>query len=185
MIYSVNQVESIYWNLVSAYEDVQAKTRALEQSTKLAQDNRRQLEIGTLAPLDIVNSDQAVSTDRQALTTSESNLEYQQLLMKQAIVRDLNDPQLATAPVIPTDRVSLDRLAEEDMPIEDLVKQAYANNPSIEQAVLNMKNNEITIKAEKNGLLPVLNAYAFYGGTGIGGTPNPTSLICQSNPTVP
>ncbi len=185
LIYSITQVESIYWALVSGYEDVQAKTRALQQSTQLASDNRRQLEIGTLAPLDIVNSDQAVVTDRQSLTTSQSNLEYQQLLMKQAIVRDLNDPQLASAPVVPTDRVSLERLQEEDMPVESLVKQAYANNPSIEQAALNMANNVITIKAEKNGLLPILNAYAFYGGTGISGTPNPTSSICLSNPTVP
>lgn len=185
VIYTVTQVESIYWNLVSAYEDVQAKERALEQSTKLASDNRRQLEIGTLAPLDIVNSDQAVSTDRQSLVTSQSNLEYQQLVMKQAIVRDLNDPQLATAPVVPTDRVSLDRLPEEDTPVEDLVKQAYVNNPSIEQAILNMENNKITIRAEKNGLLPVLNAYAFYGGTGIAGTANPASSACTNNPTLP
>jgi outer membrane protein len=184
LIYTITQVESIYWSLVSGYEDVQAKTRALEQSTQLASDNRRQLEIGTLAPLDIVNSDQAVTTDRQALTTSQSNLEYQQLLMKQAIVRDLNDPQLATAPVIPTDRISLDRIPEEDMPVEDLVKQAYINNPSIEQAILNMDNNKITIRAEKNGLLPILNAYAFYGGTGIAGTVNPSSTICTSNPGV-
>ncbi len=181
LISTVTQVESIYWSLVSAYEDVQAKTRALEQSTQLASDNRRQLQIGTLAPLDIINSDQAVTTDRQALTTSQSNLEYQQLLMKQAIVRDLNDPQLATAPVIPTDRVGLERIPEEDMPVEDLVKQAYINNPSIEQSILNMENNKITIKAEKNGLLPVLNAYAFYGGNGVAGSPNPTSTACTTN----
>jgi outer membrane protein len=180
LISTVTQVETIYWSLVSAYEDVQAKTRALEQSTQLANDNRRQLEIGTLAPLDIVNSDQAVTTDRQALTTSQSNLEYQQLLMKQAIVRDLNDPQLATAPVIPTDRVSLERIPEEDSKVEDLVKQAYVNNPSIEQAILNMENNKITIRAEKNGLLPTLNAYAFYGGTGIAGTANPLSTTCTT-----
>ncbi len=185
LISTVTQVESIYWSLVSGYEDVQAKQRALEQSTRLAADNRRQLEIGTLAPLDIVNSDQAVTTDRQALTTSQSNLEYQQLLMKQAIVRDLNDPQMATAPVIPTDRISLDRTPEEDAKVEDLVKEAYANNPSIEQAALNMMNNQITIKAEKNGLLPILQGYAFYGGSGIAGTPNPTSTICTANPTVP
>ncbi len=181
LISTMTQVESIYWSLVSAYEDVQAKTRALEQSTQLASDNRRQLAIGTLAPLDIVNSDQAVVTDRQALTTSESNLEYQQLLMKQAIVRDLNDPQLANAPVIPTDRVSLDRIPEEDMPVEDLVKQAYVNSPTIEQAVLNIANDKITIKAEKNGLLPLINAYAFYGGNGVAGTPNPTSTACTAN----
>ena len=185
LLYTINQVESIYWNLVSAYEDVQAKQRALEQSTQLSNDNRRQLQIGTLAPLDVVNSDQAVSTDRQSLTTSESNLEYQQLLMKQAIVRDLNDPQLSAAPVVPTERVSLVRMAEEDTPIEELVKRAYANSPAIEQAALNMENNKITIKGVRNGLLPQLNAYGFYGGTGYTGEANPNSILCQQNPTIP
>jgi outer membrane protein len=182
VIFTVNQVENIYWALVSAYEDEQAKERALQQSTQLTADNRKQLEIGTLAPLDVVNSDSAVATDKQALISSKSNLEYQQLLMKQAIARNLNDPQLANAPVVPTDRVGLDRLPEEDMQVEDLVRQAYVNNPQIEQAVLNMENNKITIRAEKNGLLPVLDGYAFYGGSGLGGSQNSNLTGC-STPT--
>jgi outer membrane protein TolC len=173
LLYTVNQVENIYWGLVSAYEDEQAKARALAQSTQLTADNRKQLEIGTLAPLDVVNSDSAVATDKQALVASQSNLEYQQLIMKQAIARELTDPALSNAPVIPTDRVGLDRLPEEDMTIDALVQQAYANNPQIEQAVLSMKNNRITIKAEKNGLLPVVDAYAFYGGNQLAGSQNP------------
>ncbi len=179
VIYTVNQVESIYWALVSAYEDEQSKERALQQSTQLASDNRKQLQIGTLAPLDVVNSDSAVATDKQSLIASQTNLEYQQLLMKQAISRNLNDPQLANAPVVPTDRVGLDRLAEEDMGVEDLVRVAYANNPQVEQAVLTMKNNVITIKAEKNGLLPTLDAYGFYGGSGVGGQQS-ASLNCAT-----
>ena len=182
ILYTIAQVESIYWSLVSAYEDEQAKERALMQSTQLTADNRRQLEIGTLAPLDIVNSDSAVATDKQALITSKSNLQYQQLLMKQAIARNLNDPQLANAPVVPTDRVGLDRLPEEGMQVEDLVKEAYTNNPQIEQAVINMKNNEITIRGEKNGLLPVVDAYAFYGTSALGGQQNP-NLSCSSTLT--
>ncbi|MEG9435944.1 TolC family protein [Edaphobacter sp. HDX4] len=178
LLYTVTQVEDIYWGLESAYEDEQAKERALAQSTQLTADNRRQLEIGTLAPLDVVNSDAAVAADKQALVASQTNLEYQQLLMKQAVARNLNDPQLSNAPVIPTDRVSLERLPEEDTPIEDLVRQAYANNPQIEQASLNMKNNEITIKAFKNGLLPTVDAYAFYGGSALGGAQNPV-LQCD------
>ena len=179
VIYTVTQIESIYWSLVSAYEDEQAKERALNQSTALAGDNRKQLEIGTLAPLDVVNSDSAVATDRQALTTSRSNLEYQQLLMKQAIARNLNDPQLANAPVVPTDRVGLERLAEEDTNVEDLVKQAFSNNPQIEQATIAMKNNEITIRGEKNGLLPTVDAIAFYGTSALGGSQN-SNLNCAS-----
>ena len=185
LLYTINQVEYVYWALVSAYEDEQAKERALAQSTQLTADNRKQLEIGTLAPLDVVNSDSAVATDKQALVASKTNLEYQQLLMKQAIARNLNDPQLANAPVVPTDRVSLERLAEEDMPAEDLVKQAYANNPQIEQAVLSLKNNEITIKAFKNGLLPTVDAYAFYGANALGGTQNPGAIDFTTNKPFP
>ncbi len=173
VIYTITQVESIYWALVSAYEDVQAKTRGLDQSTRLAADDRRQVEIGTLAPLDVVNADSQVASDKQALISSQSNLEYQELVMKQAIARNLNDPQLANAPVVPTDRVALNRLPEEDAKLEDLVSQAYANNPQVEQATLSMENNKITIRAERNGLLPIVDAYGFYGASTLGGQQNP------------
>jgi outer membrane protein len=105
--------------------------------------------------------------------------------MKQAIARNLNDPQLANAPVIPTDRVSLERLPEEDMQTEDLIREAYQNNPQIEQASLVLKNDELTIRAEKNGLLPTLDAYAFYGGSGVGGQQNPNLNCSNSNIFVP
>ena len=71
--------------------------------------------------------------------------------------------------------MALDRLPEEDLGVEDLVKQAYTNNPQIEQAVLNMKNNLITIKGERNGLLPVVDAFAFYGTSALAGQPNPNA----------
>jgi outer membrane protein len=177
LLYTVNQVENIYWGLVSAYEDEQAKERQLAQSSQLTEDNRKQLQIGTLAPLDVVNSDASVAADKQALIASQTNLEYQQLVMKQAIARNLNDPQLSAAPVVPTDRVALDRLPEEDEPVEQLISEAYANNPQIEQAVLNMKNNQITIKAEKNGLLPIIDANGFYGAAASGGVVNPDCIL--------
>ncbi len=150
ILFTVNQIENIYWGLVSTYEDVQAKERALQQSTQLTADNRKQLEIGTLAPLDVVNSDSQVATDKQALISSQSALEYQQLIMKQAIARNLSDPVLSKAPIIPTDRVSLIEAPEEKMSVEDLVNQAYANRPEVEQDILQLKNSEVSMKAIKN-----------------------------------
>jgi outer membrane protein len=173
ILYTINQVENIYWVLVSDYEDVQAKQRGLEQSSRLASDNRKQLQIGTLAPLDVLNADNQVSTDTQALITSQTKLEYQQLIMKQAISRNLNDPALYSAPVIPTDRVSLLEMAEERTPVEDLVQKAYANRPEIEQNILNLRNNEITLRAVKNNLLPTVDVYGFYGAAALGGAKSP------------
>ena len=173
VLYTVNQVENIYWGLVSAYEDVQAKQRALDQSTQLASDDQKQLEIGTLAPLDVVNAKSQVSSDQQALVSARSTLEYQQLIVKQAISRNLEDPVLSAAPVVPTDRVNLLETPEERTPVDDLVRQAEANRPEIEQALLALKNDEITLRGEKNGLLPTLDGFAFYGGSGVGGALNP------------
>ena len=139
ILYTVNQVENIYWGLVSAYEDVQAKERALDQSTKLDEDTRKQLQIGTMAPLDVVNADSTVATDKQALISSQSNLNYQQQIIKQAIARNLNDPALEAAAVIPTDRVSLEELPEEKQPVEALVQEAFQQRPELEQAVLTLQ----------------------------------------------
>ena len=173
ILYTINQIENIYWVLVSDYEDVQAKQRALEQSTRLASDNRKQLQIGTLAPLDVLNSDNQVSTDTQALITSQTSLEFYQLIMKQAISRDLSDPGLSSAPVIPTDRVSLLEMPEERTPVEELVQKAYANRPEIEQNILNLRNDEITLRAVKNNLLPTVDLYGFYGAAALGGAKSP------------
>lgn len=185
ILYTVNQVEDIYWGLVNAYEDVQAKERALEQTTKVAGDNRKQLEIGTMAPLDVLNADQAVASDKQALINSQSALNFQQQIIKQAIARNLNDPALVAAAVIPTDRVSLEELPEEKQPIDDLVQEAFKQSPVLEQAALALKNDEITLKAAKNGLLPTLNAFAFYGGNGVGGGQSPECSTFEGTGFVP
>jgi len=169
---TVNQVENIYWVVVSAYEDVQAKQRALTQSTQLDSDTRKQLQVGTMAPLDVVQADSTVATDKQALINSQSNLNYQQLILKQAITRNLNDPTLVAAPIIPTDRVNLDQLPEEKETPDELAQTAFKNRPELEQAVLSIKKDEITLKGARNALLPTLDVYGFYGAEGIGGAPN-------------
>ncbi len=173
ILYTVNQVETIYWGLVQAYEDVQAKERALEQSSKLAADNRKQLEIGTMAPLDVVNADSTVASDKQALISSQSSLNYQQQVIKQAIARNLNDPALSAAPVIPTDRVTLEEIPEEKQPVEALVQAAFQARPELEQAVLTLRNDEITLKGARNALLPQVDIFAYLGGSGLAGTYNP------------
>lgn len=176
ILYTVNQIENIYWALVSSYEDLQAKERAIEQTRKVAADDRKQLEIGTMAPLDVVTADSAVAADEQALISSQSNLKYQQLIMKQAIARNLNDPALVAAPVIPTDRVSLDELPEEKQSADELAQIAFQQRPELETAVLSLKKDEITLRGTKNALLPTLNAYGFYSSSALGGAQSPDAL---------
>jgi outer membrane protein TolC len=173
IMYTVTQVESIYWGLVQAYDDVQAKERALEQSSKVASDNRKQLDIGTMAPLDVLNADQSVALDKQSLISSQLALNYQQQIIKQAIARNLNDSALVAAAVIPTDRVSIEQIPEETQPVEALVQEAFQQRPELEQAVLTLRNDEITLKGARNALLPQVDVFGYFGGSGQAGTYNP------------
>ena len=183
ILYTVNQVENIYWGLVQAYEDVQAKERNLAQSTKLASDDRKQLEIGTVAPLQVVQDDMNVNSDKQALITAQSSLTYQQQIIKQAVARNLNDPALSIAPVIPTDRVSIDEIPEEKQPAEELVQKAFQQRPELEEAVLALRNDEITLKGARRQLLPTFDVYGYLSGQGIAGSVN-KNLDCAFYPTV-
>ena len=181
ILYTVNQVETIYWGLVQAYEDVQAKQRALTQSTKLASDDRKQLEIGTVAPLQVVQDDASVASDKQALISAQSSLNYQQQIIKQAVARNLNDPALSVAPVVPTDRVSVEEIPEEKQPVEELVQEAFQQRPELEQAVLTLRNDEITLKGARNALLPAFDIFGYLAGQGVGGSHNKI-LPCSDYP---
>jgi outer membrane protein len=172
ILYTVNQVETIYWGLVQAYQDVQAKEHALQQSNQLLSDNRKQLEVGSMAPLDVVNAESSVAADQQSLISAQSALNYQQQIIKQAITRNTNDAVLSAAPVIPTDRVSLEAISEESQPVEALVQEAFQQRPELEQAVLTLRNDEITLKGARNALLPALDVYGFYGASILGGVVN-------------
>jgi len=187
ILYTINQVESIYWGLVQAYEDVQSKERAVEQSSKLASDDRKQLEIGTMAPLDVLQADQTVASDKQGLISAQLALNYQQQIIKQAVARNLNDPALSAAAVIPTDRVSIEEIPEEKQPVESLVQEAFQQRPELEQAVLTLRNDEITLKGARNALLPQVDILAYLGGSGVAGTYNPNCSplfgTCQTGST--
>src|SRR5208337_3154996 len=163
------------------------KQRALEQSNQLLSNNRKQLEVGSMAPLDVVNAESSVAADQQSLISAQSALNYQQQIIKQAITRNLNDAVLSAAPVIPTDRVSLDTIPEETQPVEALVQEAFQQRPELEQAVLTLRNDEITLKGARNALLPQVDVLAYLGGAGLAGTYNtncqPVFGPCQTGGT--
>ena len=75
--------------------------------------------------------------------------------------------------MIPTDRITLDQLTEENQPVEDLVQAAFKNRPELEQAALTLRNDEITLKGARNQLLPALDVYGFYGSSALGGSQSP------------
>ena len=167
---TVSQIQNIYWDLVAAYEDVKVKQRALEFASRTFSDNQKQVQIGTLAPIEVVHAQSTVSTAQQDLIVSQTNLQLEQLLMKNAITRNLGDPILAAAEVIPTDTMRVDDT--DQLPaVDQLIKTAQDSSPEIEQAKLDLTNRDITNRSAKNALLPTLDAYAFYGASALKGVP--------------
>jgi outer membrane protein len=172
VIQTVSQIENIYWDLVNAYANVTVQQRALDLTNKTLSDNQKQVEAGTLAPLTVVQSQSAVATAKQNLIAAQVNLQLQQLLMKNAITRNMADPILAVAPVIPTDTLSTAEQYEVK-PVEDLIGDALKQRPEIASARLTLTNNEISRKSIRNQLLPAVDLYAFYGASALAGPPNP------------
>jgi outer membrane protein len=123
-----------------------------------------------------------VASAKQNLIISQTNLQLQQLLMKNAITRNNTDSILATAPVIPTDTLQIIEPFQVP-PVEQLIDTALKNRPEIIQSRLNLTNRQVGLKAIKNLQLPTVDVFAFYGGTGLGGDQNPY-LTC-GNPAAP
>jgi outer membrane protein TolC len=176
VIATVSQVENIYWDLVNAYEAYRVNERSLALAQKTLSDNQKQVEIGTLAPLDVVRAQSSVASAEQALIASKTNLQLQQLVIKNALTRSLpSNSALVAAEVIPTDTVQIPD-QENLPPIDQLIKMAFDNRPDYKQQRITLQNNEINIKGVNNGLLPTVDLVAFYGGAGLAGVPNPLSV---------
>jgi outer membrane protein TolC len=182
VIATVSQIQNIYWDLVSAYEDEKVKERSLSLAEKTLSDNRAQVKLGALPPIEIMRAESEVATRNQDLIVSQSNLQLQQLLMMNAVSRSLDDQTLASAQVIPSDTMDVPE-QEPVVPTQDLVNDALQSRPELAQARIDLVNREITKKAARNALLPQLDLVAWYGGSGLGGLQN-ASATC-GNPGAP
>src|SRR4029077_19689778 len=144
-ITTVDQIENMYWDLVFAYENVRVQNESLTFAQKTLSDTKKQVEIGTLAPIEVVRAQSTVASDQQQLTLALTNLQLQQLLMKNALSRTLVDPALADAEVIPTSTMLLPP-QEPVVPTEDMVNQGLSHRGELAEARINLKNEEISMK---------------------------------------
>jgi outer membrane protein len=178
IITTVDQIENMYWDLVYAYENQRVKEESLAFSEKTLSDTKKQVEIGSLAPIEAVRAQSTVAADQQALTVAKTNLQLQQLVMKNALSRTLHDPALAGADVIPTSTMEVPE-NEQVQPTEDLVNEALHHRAELVESRIQLNSQEASNKALRSGLKPTLDLFAYYGGSGVGGSQNPAN-ICQT-----
>jgi len=165
---TVSAVQNLYWDLVFAREDVKVKQRSVELAQKLYNDNRRQVEIGTLAPIEVVRAEAEVARTQQDLIVSQTFLLQQQTLMKNALTKNSLDPAVLNVEVVPTDSISRPTQLP-TIALTDAVNEAWEKRPDIRQARIDMENRNVTVHATRNALLPSLTLSGQFGGTGLSG----------------
>jgi outer membrane protein TolC len=180
IIDSIDQIENIYWDLVYAYENARVQNESLTFAQKTLSDTKKQVEIGSLAPIEVVRAQSTVATNQQSVTTAQTNLQLQQLLMKNALTRSLKDPGLANAEVIPIS--TMDVPAQEPVvPTEDLINEALRHRAELVESRIDLNSRELSNKAVRSALLPTLDLFAYYGGQGLGGSQNPANLCANES----
>lgn len=171
VISTVTQICNIYWDLVNAFQDEQVKDRSVTFANETLQKSRKQLELQAIPEMDVLRAEGDLATRQQELTMARSTLQLQQLLMKNAITRTLDDPVLEEMPVVPTDHIST-QVEAGSASIQDMITAALKNRTELQESALDLQNRELSRKSARNALLPTVNAYGIYSGTGTAGVLN-------------
>lgn len=169
---TVAQVRNAYYELVFAILNLENQRASLELSSKLVQDNRARVEIGTMAPIDIVQAQAEEATRRQNLVNAEATLQNTELNLKRLIVSGTDDP-LWTATLNATDRPAP---GTEAIDLEGAVRNALANRTDLLTAKKNIDTANIQLRSLKNQTLPTLNFVGTYRLDGRGGRPSDTTI---------
>ncbi|HKF49888.1 MAG TPA: TolC family protein [Terracidiphilus sp.] len=176
-IATITQVESIYWDLASAYHDEQIKENLLSFAQKTLSDDQKQLQLGAIPSMQVTKDQSDVATSEGDLTVARATLRLNELLIKNAITK-MDDPTIAEMPVVPLDKAgSPDPNASK--PISDLIAEAEKNRPDVREDELAMENAQSSLKSIRSELLPTLYVYGLIGGTGTAG---PKNLSCDLSP---
>jgi outer membrane protein TolC len=172
VIATVTQIKNIYWDLVNAFEQAHVNEQSLAFAQQSLENARKQFQLESIPAMDVMRAEAEVSKRDQDLTVARTNLQLQELLIKNALTRSLDDPILESMPVVPTDRLqSVDLIPAEA--VEDLIARALNDRPELAESDIDLVNRRISRQAARNALLPSLSLVGFYGGSGLAGPLNP------------
>jgi outer membrane protein len=167
-ITTVTNTITAYWELAFAREFVKVQQQAVTVAEKLYNDNKKQLEIGTMAPLEVTRAESEVATDRQNLIFAQTVSLQNQQILKNAITKNPLAPNVVNVEIIPTDLPSRPEAIEAPS-FEEAAKEAFVKRPELQEEALNLLNGEIDLKATRNALLPTATLSAQYGSVGLAG----------------
>ena len=186
VITTITQIENIYWDLVNAYEQAQVSEQSLAFAQQSFNTAKKQLQLESIPAMDVMRAEAEVSQRDQDLTITRTSLQLQELLVKNALAKILDDPALEAMTVIPTDRLEATQ-PEANQAVQDLIARALRDRPELAESDIDLVNRQISRRAASNALLPSLSLAGFYGGSGLAGPLNPIYNIpgVPNSSTVP
>jgi outer membrane protein TolC len=181
LIATIDQIATMYWDLVNAYQDEQVKQQSYNYAQQALNDDREELKLEAIPRLDVTKAEGELAARDGDLSVAKVNLEFQESLIKNALTRNLDDPILEAVPVIPTDHA--EDTGVMPAPLESLIATALQQRPELSESSIDLENRDISRRAARNALLPSASVEAFYGGTGLAGLANPLNKTSSTTPT--
>ena len=167
LITTIVAVGNAYWDLVAMRENIRVAEQSLAVARQLLEDNRIRLDVGTMSPLDVTSAESEVATRVRDLTVAETNLRMQEATLKNMLVRKV-EPLLGSVRIVPRD--AMPSPGNIDIPDENTaLADAMENRLELQQAGINIKNQDISVKYTKNALLPAFAVFGLYAGSGLQG----------------
>src|SRR6266702_25613 len=181
VVTTITQIANMYWDMVAAYEDEQVKSRSLDFASQTLENSRKQLALQAIPAMDVMKAEAEVANREQDLTIGKTTLQFQELLIKNALTKNLDDPILEAMPVHPVDQSTM-QSATAKGPTEDIIAQALRDRLELGESDLDLDSRRISRDAARNALLPTVALTAFYGGTGLAGPQNRAAGVVSTAP---
>jgi outer membrane protein len=172
VIVTVSAVVNLYWDLVSFNEDLRVKRQALALAQKLYEDNKKQVEIGTLAKIEVARAEAEMASREQDVTVSETSVLQQEAVLKNALTRSgAATATVYSARIVPTDSLRLN-LEDPIPPLPELMDTALEHRPELKQTRLSIETSRIGLGGSRSQLLPTLDLQAAFTNNALAGDPN-------------
>jgi len=165
IVTTLANVRNAYWDLIYSIEAADVAERSLALATSLVEDNRARVEIGTMAPLDVVQAQAEEAIRRQAVTQTAAARRTAELVLKRLIVSGTDDP-FWTATLNPVDRPTY---STEPLDVAAAVRGALQNRTDLQRSQRQLASNDVSLRSLTDQQLPALDLTAGYGLAGVGG----------------
>ena len=166
IVSTVRQVKNAYWQLSYAIASLAVQQQSLELAKESLRNNQIRVEVGTMAPIDIVEAQAEVARNEETVIVAESNIEEAEDGLR-ALIMDPVTPNFWNINLEPTDTPLLQT---REIDIDAAVRNALSKRTDLSRVRKNLENVDVNIRYYKNQTLPDVNFQMNYSAQGVGGT---------------